>query len=80
MNGVGPSLPAEIATTTPSSTALSISSATAPPRFVPKSPPSDMLITSTRSEMSPSPLGSIEASRPASCAAPGQDWSHTVYA
>src|SRR5690606_14666290 len=69
MNGRSASLPAEATTTMPARTRLSDANDESSWSW-PYDEPSDMLTTSTASEMSPSPFGSRAQSRPCSMATP----------
>src|SRR6266545_2632658 len=67
-----PLLPADATTTTPRCTAL-MEAPTRSSSICPYGDPSDMLTTSTASEMSPSPFGSRAKSIPSSSATPLQE-------
>src|SRR6478609_11678509 len=69
MKGRSAELPADATTTTPALTRLFAANAESSCSW-PYDEPSDMFTTSTASEMSPSPLGSSDQSRPSSIATP----------
>src|SRR5688572_29416854 len=69
MNGRSAEFPAEATTTTPACTRLSEAKDESSSSW-PYDEPSDMFTMSTASEMSPSPLGSSDQSRPCSMATP----------